>query len=218
MQRLLEPELMEDAAQVSAYAKADFEQPHSDFIQRLQAVVANPGFNGKALDLGCGPGDITCRFAKAFPSATVAAVDGSEAMFDYAKATVNPELKQRINFIHGKLPSIVLSQISYGIIYSNSLLHHLPDPQILWQVIKQYDEPGTFVVVMDLIRPDNIELAAKLVETYAGNEAEILQKDFYNSLLAAFTLAEIKDQLTEANLPLTAEQISDRHVFISGTL
>lgn len=217
MQRILEPELMEDAAQVNAYAKADFEQPHNDFIQRLQALVANPGFDGNALDLGCGPGDITCRFAKAFPLCSIDAVDGSETMLEYARAAIKPEL-ERVNFIHCKLPCVLLPQLSYDIIYSNSLLHHLPEPRILWQVIQQYDEPGTFIAVMDLIRPDNEDMAKKLVEMYAGNEPEILQKDFYNSLLAAFTLDEIKDQLTEANLPLAVEQISDRHVFISGKM
>ncbi len=216
MQRILEPELMEDAAQVNAYAKADFEQPHSDFIQRLQALVANPDFNGNALDLGCGPGDITRRFAKTFPLCSVDAVDGSETMLAYARAASKPE--ERVSFIHCKLPCVLLPQLSYDIIYSNSLLHHLPEPRVLWQVIQQYDEPGTYIAVMDLIRPDNIEQAKKLVETYAGNEPEILKKDFYNSLLAAFTLDEIKGQLTEANLPLAVEKIGDRHVFISGKM
>lgn len=51
---------------------------------------------------------------------------------------------------------------------------------------------------------------------YAANEPAILQRDFYCSLLAAFTLDEINDQIMRADLPLNAEQISDRHVFISG--
>ena len=34
MQRVLETELMEDAGQVIAYAKADFKIPHNQFIKR----------------------------------------------------------------------------------------------------------------------------------------------------------------------------------------
>jgi trans-aconitate methyltransferase len=218
MDRILEPELMEDAEQVSAYAKADFEQPHNDFIQRLRSVVANPAFKGTALDLGCGPGDVTQRFAKTFPLCKIDAVDGSKPMLDYAAKPINNQLRQRINFIHGKLPNIVLLKASYGVIFSNSLLHHLPDPQALWQTVKQYSSAGTAIIVMDLIRPDSPEAAQDLVSTYAALEPEILQRDFYNSLLAAFTMAEIKDQLIAADLPLSAEQISDRHVFIAGKL
>ncbi|MGZ8194839.1 MAG: class I SAM-dependent methyltransferase, partial [Methylosarcina sp.] len=63
MERQLEPELMEDPEQVKAYAEADFAIPHNDFIERIKLFIDQPGFNGTALDLGCGPGDISLRFA-----------------------------------------------------------------------------------------------------------------------------------------------------------
>ena len=44
MKRLLEPELMEDESQVKAYAEADFEIPHNEFIQRLKSFIDDPGF------------------------------------------------------------------------------------------------------------------------------------------------------------------------------
>ncbi len=77
MKRVLEAELMEDAAQVKAYAEADFEIPHSQFIERLTAFINEPDFSGTALDLGCGPGDISCRLARAYPLSRVHAIDGS---------------------------------------------------------------------------------------------------------------------------------------------
>ncbi|MEQ1528647.1 MAG: class I SAM-dependent methyltransferase, partial [Methylococcales bacterium] len=169
-------------------------------------------------DLGCGPGDISRRFVAAFPSGKVDAVDGSIPMITYGKAALANELKARVNFILGMLPNVLLPQAAYEIIFSNSLLHHLADAQILWQVVKKYSHPGTRVVIMDLLRPDNIVKAQALVDTYAGNEPEVLQQDFYNSLLAAFTLDEIKAQLKQAGLRLLVEQISDRHVFISGVI
>lgn len=207
---------MEDQAQVKAYAKADFEAPHNQFIQRLKLFINKPQFSGTALDLGCGSGDISCRFAKAFPLSKVHGVDGSEAMIDYCKLSTPKELKPRMNFILGMLPETILPQSGYEIIFCNSLLHHLHDPQVLWQVIKKYSRPDTRIVVMDLLRPDSIENAQILVNNYALDEPEILKKDFYNSLLAAFTLTEIKKQLAQAGLNFFIEQISDRHVFITG--
>ena len=38
MERIPEPELMEDEAQARAYAEANFAEPHSHFIELLQAV------------------------------------------------------------------------------------------------------------------------------------------------------------------------------------
>ncbi|WP_442496730.1 class I SAM-dependent methyltransferase [Methylobacter sp. sgz302048] len=216
MKRVLEPELMEDEAQVRAYAEADFEIPHSQFIERLQVFVNEPDFSGTALDLGCGPGDISRRFVQAYPLSEVYAVDGSAAMINYGKLSITDELKSRIKFIHGLLPYVSLPQASYGIIFSNSLLHHLPDPMVLWDVIKKYAAPGTRIVVMDLLRPDSIDEALAMVQAYAADEPDILKRDFYQSLLAAFRMEEIAEQIAQAGLDLNIEQISDRHVFITG--
>lgn len=216
MKRVLEPELMEDEAQVKAYAEADFEIPHSQFMERLKAFVNEPDFSGTALDLGCGPGDISFRFARAYPLASVQAVDGSAAMIDYAKLSIADALKPRISFIQGLLPLVSLPQANYDIIFSNSLLHHLPDPMVLWHVVKKYAAPGTRIVVMDLLRPASIDEARAMVQAYAADEPDILKRDFYQSLLAAFRMEEIAGQIAQADLDLKIEQISDRHVFITG--
>ena len=72
---------------------------------------------------------------------------------------------------------------------------------------------------MDLMRPDTTEEAQKLKDFYVRNEPEILQRDFYNSLLAAFEIEEVKEQLSEASLNhLEVEQISDRHLIVFDKL
>ncbi|MFI3221661.1 MAG: class I SAM-dependent methyltransferase [Methylococcaceae bacterium] len=218
MKRVLEPELMIDEQQVKAYAEADFETPHQDFIQRLSAWVNEPQFSGTALDLGCGPSDISYRFAKAFPLSKLHAVDGSEPMLNVAVAALSSELEERLCFILGRLPDVILPQSGYEIIFSNSLLHHLPDPQTLWQTVKNYARPGTRIIIMDLLRPANLAVAQNMVQDYTMNEPKILQRDFYHSLLAAFSLEEISTQLAKADLKLQVEQISDRHVFITGVI
>jgi SAM-dependent methyltransferase len=218
MNRAVEPELMEDEDQVAAYAAADFDAPHSQFITRLDHFINSANFSGVALDLGCGPGDISCRFARKYPLSKVHAVDGSEMMIQYARQLTTDDVNRRIRFILGMLPDVMLPQSSYEMIFSNSLLHHLHDPQVMWQVIKKFSKPGTHIVIMDLIRPDSETDAQALVSTYATQEPDILQRDFYHSLLAAFTIPEIKLQLKQAGLDLAVEQISDRHVFISGVI
>jgi len=84
MQREPEPELMEGSEQVRAYAEADFAEAHDLFVALLRARFphARPR---RALDLGCGPCDVTRRFARAYADCSITAVDGSGAMLAEAR-------------------------------------------------------------------------------------------------------------------------------------
>jgi hypothetical protein len=57
-----------------------------------------------------------------------------------------------------------------------------------------------------------------MVAEGAGSEDPILQRDFYNSLLAAFTVDEVRDQVSRAGLALTVSLAGVRHMAITGRL
>ena len=72
---------------------------------------------------------------------------------------------------------------------------------------------------MDLLRPASPEEAQAIVDRYAADEPEILRRDFYNSLLAAFTEDEIASQLARMNLTrLLIDVIDDRHWVVGGII
>ncbi|MGB5684733.1 MAG: hypothetical protein WBM35_02885, partial [Candidatus Electrothrix sp.] len=98
-----------------------------------------------------------------------------------------------------------------------SLLHHLHNPEVLWQTVQKHIAPGGSILIMDLFRPESTEAARCLVARHAADEPEILQEDFYNSLLAAFRLDEIQAQLKQAGLEFCCEEVSDRHIAVWGT-
>lgn len=221
MKRLLEPELMEEEQQVQAYASADFAEPHDRYVQLFLQKFPDRPRQGRALDLGCGPGDVTRRLALACPGFEIVAVDGSATMLRYARRLTArwPDLQKRIHYRLGRLPHARIPRGPYDLILATSFLHHLPDPMILWQAIRKYGRPGTIIVVADLRRPQTVEQARRLVQRYAAREPEVLRRDFYRSLLAAFTPAEVRAQLRAAGLSeLTVEVISDRHLLVTGRL
>ena len=220
MQRIPEPELMNEAEQALAYAQADFTQPHQYFITRFQETFPAHEVNGRVLDLGCGPADITLRFARAYPDTIIDGVDGAEAMLALGrKAIAAAGQQQRIQLSRCYLPIDAPPQTQYDAIISNSLLHHLQQPQVLWQSVKQYAAPGAPVFIMDLLRPESKAQAQELVQLYAAEEAEILRYDFYHSLLAAYSVEEVRQQLLKAELmQLNIEIASDRHFTVSGLL
>jgi hypothetical protein len=57
----------------------------------------------------------------------------------------------------------------------------------------------------------------RLVNQYSGNEPDVLKKDFYHSLLAAFEPEEVEQQLSIVGLSeLSVKIVSDRHIVIFG--
>ncbi len=217
MERVLEPELMLDDEQARAYAEADFSAPHQMFVDLFRKKFG-PLLSGPVLDLGCGPADVTVRFAKAYPEVEIHGVDGSPAMLKYGRKRLEQEgLSSRIRLILGRIPEVKLPRTHYQAVIVNSLLHHLPEPQVLWETIKRCAAPGAAVFVMDLLRPDSPEEAQELVERYAAEEPEVLKHDFYHSLLAAFRPEEVREQLRLAGLShFSLEQVSDRHFIVYG--
>lgn len=84
MMRIPEPELMNDPAQARIYAAADFSEPHGRFIELFAERFPDIRPRGLVLDLGCGPADISIRFARAYLSCRIVGVDGAPAMLTEA--------------------------------------------------------------------------------------------------------------------------------------
>lgn len=221
MRRTPEPELMDDPEQVDAYAGADFDAAHRMFVETFRRVF--PGFDGigRVLDLGCGPGDITRRFLHAFPGCRAHALDGAPNMLQAARRALHDAgVHGRVELILGALPQAVLPKRAYEVVISNSLLHHLHEPGVLWDAVCRHGRPGGAVFVMDLRRPPTRAAARTLTRTYARGEPRVLQHDFYRSLCAAFEPHEVRAQLAAAGMErsLSVETLGDRHLVVHGRL
>ncbi len=219
LQRIPEPELMDEPEQACAYAAADFSVPHNAFVTFFQKCF--PGFtHGKVIDLGCGPADVSIRFSRAYPDTSVLGVDGAEAMLAHGRIAVeNGGLGQRLSLQQRRLPDADLPFEAFDAVISNSLLHHLDDPAVLWQTVRHVARPGAAILVMDLMRPARITDAESLARLYAADAPPVLQHDFFHSLLAAYNPGEVRQQLDSAGLiQLQVEAVSDRHLLVWGTM
>ena len=215
MRRVLEPELMDNERQSVAYAQADSRASNQLLVDRL--IRDFPGHLRTAVDIGCGPGDVVIRLARAVPDLHITAIDGSAPMIALARRAVQAAgLDTRVTVMQGYVPGVSLEDHGYDAILSKDLLHHLPDPSVLWKEIARIGRPGAAVYVMDLVRPSTSEDARRIVETVAAREDPILREDFYNSLCAAFTIDELRAQLVAAGLNLEVTRVSDRHMLIKG--
>jgi SAM-dependent methyltransferase len=210
---------MNEPLQAAAYAAADFAEAHSRIIVAFEEFFPQVEVAGPVLDLGCGPGDIGFRFAARFPGCGVTGVDGAAAMIALARQrkAADANVGPRLNFIEGQLPDAPIPELAYTAIISNSLLHHLHNPAVLWEVVNRHAGRGTHIFISDLYRPGNKTGARRLVDHYAAAEPEVLRRDFYHSLCAAFEPGEIVVQLDAAGLhELSVDVITDRHLVVHG--
>ncbi|MCP9859132.1 class I SAM-dependent methyltransferase [Cyanobium sp. Cruz-8D1] len=222
MERRCEPELMEDALQAEAYAAADFSRSDQAVLGRIETLLGSRGEgDGEGLhvvDLGCGPGNIALLLARRWPEANVMGIDGSAAMLAIAerRRRADPAGTGRLQFRQLVLPSPQLEGPVSAVV-SNSLLHHLHDPGVFWQSVRQLSAPGTSLYVRDLRRPASDTELDALVHRHAASAPEVLRRDYAHSLRAAFTCAEVVGQLEAAGLEgLQVLEVDDRYLEIQG--
>ncbi len=212
MQRQPEPEYMDLADEADAYAEADFNDVNQVFAERLFELADDAPYS--ALDLGTGPADIPRRVTLGRPHWRIAALDAAFAMLRIAHAR---GWDHAFMLVQGDAKGLPFADHAFDVIFTNSILHHLSDPFLFWREIKRVAKPGALLFLRDLSRPETGEQAHAIVVKHSGNESELLQEEFYRSLLAAYTPNEIRVQLTQAGLHgLHVEQITDRHLDVYG--
>jgi ubiquinone/menaquinone biosynthesis C-methylase UbiE len=220
MLRITEEELMDDPGQALAYSQADFSVTHGARVQMFRSLFPGLALTGPVLDLGCGSGDVLLRFARAYPGTEFLGVDGAGAMLQLAQRAIDaePGLSDRVQLQYGIIPQCELPDRRWQLVMSHSLLHQLHDPLALWRTIARCGS-GCAVFVADLRRPDS-ELAARdMVQASSSMEPAILQRDFFNSLCAAFEPDEVRMQLAAAGLAqLQVREQAPFHLSVSGVL
>ena len=231
MKRILEPEIMDNAEQAKAYSEADFSLSDENMISNLEKYI---GFLGKTIgnesliiDMGCGPGNISEKLARLWPSARVIGIDGSAEMLKIAR--LRKENSKRsdgltgLSYIHADLRSISYGKLDLGIsadlLVSNSLLHHIHEPDQFWEAAIKLGKTSSVLFHRDLRRPSSLKEAILLREKYQPNAPEILNRDFLASLLAAFKVSEVRQQLKKAGLcQLKVFEVDDRYLEVMGVL
>jgi ubiquinone/menaquinone biosynthesis C-methylase UbiE len=118
----------------------------------------------------------------------------------------------RLQLVTADAKQIPFSNRSVGMITSNSLVHHIPDPRAVFREIGRIARPGAPILIRDLVRPETQEVAEQLLQTHAMDWSPLQRTLFSDSLHAALTVEEVRELLDECGLPdVKVVQITDRH-------
>ena len=212
---------MNGDAQVQAYAAADFssgDQATIEAIQRLLFTTSPLPPDPLVVDLGCGPGNITLRLAGLFPEARIIGIDGAESMLDLARGRAQQQ-QLKMSFHCQTLQEVLRGPLlgQADLVVSNSLLHHLHQPDLLWMVSRALAAPGCRTLHRDLRRPSSDAEVQQLLLKHLPSAPEVLQHDFAASLAAAFEPQEVTEELHKLGLnQLTVSVEDDRYLVVSG--
>lgn len=212
--RVLEPESMETAEDVEQYDAMDHREVNDRFVADFLAAHGSCR-GGEILDLGAGTGRIPIALAQADLKARITAVDLAPAMIERAKRNVaEAGLSDRVRCVQGdaKSPGTALGNLRFEAVVSNSIIHHLADPQPAVSHMVDRVEPGGTLMIRDLARPGDEATVDRLVEQYAAGESAHARRLFHDSLHAALTLNEIRAIAAGLGLPSDCVSMtSDRH-------
>ncbi len=126
--------LSADAWDPERYARFAAERA-KPFFDLLALVAPIPG--GRAVDLGCGPGELTAELQRRTGAAETLGVDSSDAML--AKAA--PHAGGGLRFERGDIGAFAPAE-PFDLVFSNAALHWLPDHPALLARLTRFVAPG----------------------------------------------------------------------------
>jgi len=215
MERQLEPEVMDTPEEALAYDAMDHSEVNRIFVDDLLKAFADSGRQpeGDFLDLGTGTALIPIELCGRTDETRVMGIDLSIHMLDVARNNIEiAGLRDRIQLDRVDSKRLPYEDGRFAVVMSNSIVHHIPDPEPVLREAWRVLAPGGLLFFRDLLRPADSETVTKLVDMYAGEATEHQRKMFDDSLRAALSLGEIQELVARLGLPSAdVRQTSDRH-------
>jgi len=212
--RVLEPEWMDSDEEATTYDGMDHAVVNQrfvdDFLSQSSGQSSNP--IPWLVDLGTGTGQIPIRLAATI-STKILAVDAAAAMLRVALEQITSrQFTRQIQLILANARSLPFDDGEVHLLISNSLIHHIHEPEVVIAEIHRVLSPGGRVFVRDLSRPASAAEAHRLVQEVARQESPLAQKLFAESLQAALTVDEMRALIQPWGYPAESVQVtSNRH-------
>jgi SAM-dependent methyltransferase len=107
----------------------------------------HPGMS--LLDVGCGPGTITCDLARLVSPGPVLAIDASSEVIDEARRTATRTGTTNVEFAVGDVFALEVPDGSFDVVHAHQVLQHLGDPLGALAEMRRVCRPGGKVAVRD---------------------------------------------------------------------
>ncbi|OCL10051.1 UbiE/COQ5 family methyltransferase [Glonium stellatum] len=106
--------------------------------------------NARILDVGCGPGTITCDLGKLAPQGSVIGVDASADVLEGARKFVSEHGVQNVSFMTGDIYDLQFPDGSFDIVHVHQVLQHITDPVRGLRELRRVTKSGGIVACREV--------------------------------------------------------------------
>lgn len=211
--RVPEPEVMDDSSEVEAYASASaqefLEKIDDTFVDHALRLMAGKE-RGRALDIGCGPGQIVLKLARRLKLWKFVGVDRAPNMIAQARASL-AEVKEaagRVEFQQDNGNQLAFADETFDFVMCNSVLHHFAQPTNLFAEMARVAKPGAAILLRDLRRPGALAYPFH-VRWHGRRYSGTMYQLYKQSVRAAYTVPELQAMLGSS--PLANARVFTHH-------
>lgn len=156
-------------AQRSAHTHAAFLLPHLRDSLRL-------------LDCGCGPGSVTCDFARIITSGHVTGIDLEESQIESARNRAASLKLPNVTFEVGSIYELPFPDASFDVVFAHAVFEHLSSPDAAVAEVHRVLVPGGLVALRSpdwggfIVAPDTGGLQSALnryIEIQTANGGDV---------------------------------------------
>lgn len=200
--RVLEPSPLHEGDEAGAYD--DMVCRHGWLFTRpFVRLLSGLGLKrARVLDIGAGPGWIPIELARRHASWRIWAVDASTDMVERARRhAAEAGVADRVCCLAGQASVLPFAAGEFDLVISHFTLHHLAQPQELFDEAARVVRRGGWVVIKDLRR--QLGWKARLLLAFARHVMRYnsLELQMYrDSLAAALTIEEVRAALADSRL------------------
>ena len=216
--RVLEPEVMDTTEDAVDYDAMDHTQVNRVFVDDLLRSWPTRERLLRVFDAGTGTAQIPIELLGRGVAAKVIAADAASEMLRLARANVSRAgLSPVVTCVECDCKQLPDADESFDIVISNSIIHHIPEPFLVfaecWRILK----PGGLLFIRDLHRPQTEAALQTLVDQYAAGTNAHQRRLFSDSLRAALTVDEVRELVQPLGInPASVSMTSDRHWTLSA--
>lgn len=106
--------------------------------------------NARILDVGCGPGTITCDFGRLAPQGSAIGVDASADVLEGARKFASENGVQNVSFMVGDIYNLQFLDGSFDIAHVHQVLQHIADPVRGLRELRRVTKSGGIVACREV--------------------------------------------------------------------